>query len=321
MDRKSARGRAHRQGHGEPAAVDASGQPGRGDRMNAAVQVEGLGKRYGKKWALQDASFEIPSGRICGLVGANGAGKTTLLRLLVGLSHPTSGRALVQGDTPTDTVEFLTRIGYLAQEVPLYPRWTTEDHLRMGAALNPQWDDPVARDRLADLRIPFDQRVGTLSGGQRAQVALALALGKCPQVLVLDEPVAALDPLARKDFLATLTGAIAAADGGLTVVLSTHLVSDLEMVCDHLVVLEAAHTMLAADVEAVLASHRLLTSDRRDITSLERDHTVLRVERTPRQTLVWLRLDAPLHDPSWQAEELGLEDVVLAYLEHGRHRA
>ncbi len=130
-----------------------------------------------------------------------------------------------------------------------------------------------------------------------------------------------MDPLARKDFLSTLSGAVAEADGELTVVLSTHLVSDLERVCDHLVVLEAAHTMLAEDVDVVLATHRLLTADRRDIRDLERDHLVLRVEQTQRQTLVWLRLNGPLYDPAWQAEELGLEDVVLAYLEHGRRGA
>jgi ABC-2 type transport system ATP-binding protein len=284
--------------------------------VTAAVQVEGLGKRYGKKWALQDATFDLPAGRVCGLVGANGAGKTTLLRLLAGLGRPTTGRALVEGIVPADEVDFLRRVGYLAQEVPLYSRWSAEDHLRMGAALNPRWDDDGTRTRLQALDIPFDQRVGTLSGGQRAQVALALALGKRPEVLLLDEPVAALDPLARRDFLSTLTEAVA--DGGLTVVLSTHLVSDLERVCDHLVVLDAARTMLAEGVEDVLDSHRLLTAGRRDLRDLERDHTVLRVEQTPRQASVWVRLRGPLHDPVWQSEPLGLEDIVLAYLERGR---
>jgi ABC-2 type transport system ATP-binding protein len=283
-----------------------------------AVTVEGLSKRYGKKWALQDASFELPAGRVCGLVGANGAGKTTLLRLLAGLGHPTAGTALVDGSRPADEREFLSRVGYLAQEVPLYQRWDAEDHLRMGAALNPSWDDATARDRLLALDIPLDQRVGTMSGGQRAQVALALALGKRPRILLLDEPVAALDPLARKDFLSTLTEAVA--DGDLTVLLSTHLVSDLERVCDHLVVLEAAHTVLAADVDDVMSSHRLLTAPRRDIRDLERDHIVLRVEQTGRQTTVWVRLNGPLLDPAWQSDELGLEDVVLAYLERSRRR-
>ncbi|MDX6257861.1 MAG: type transport system ATP-binding protein [Frankiales bacterium] len=287
--------------------------------MTAAVQVAGLGKRYGKKWALQDATFDLPAGRVCGLVGANGAGKTTLLRMLAGLSKPTAGSAIVEGRVPGDEVDFLSEVGYLAQEVPLYVRWTAEDHLRMGAALNPGWDDKGARDRLESLGIPFDQRVGTLSGGQRAQVALAIALSKKPSVLLLDEPVAALDPLARRDFLSTLTEAVA--DTDLTVILSTHLVSDLERVCDHLVVLDAAHTMLAEGVDEVMATHRLLTAARRDIRDLERDHTVLRVEQTPRQVSVWVKLEGPVHDPLWQVSELGLEDIVLAYLDRGRRAA
>jgi ABC-2 type transport system ATP-binding protein len=287
--------------------------------MTAAVQVEGLGKRYGKKWAVQDSTFDIPAGSVCGLVGANGAGKTTLLRMLAGLSKPTTGSALVEGRVPADEVDFLSEVGYLAQEVPLYVRWTAQDHLRMGAALNPRWDDTAARDRLESLGIPLDQRVGTLSGGQRAQVALAIALGKKPSVLLLDEPVAALDPLARRDFLSALTEAVA--DTDLTVILSTHLVSDLERVCDHLVVLDAAHTMLAEGVDEVMATHRLLTAARRDIRDLERDHTVLRVEQTPRQISVWVKLEGPLHDPSWQVSELGLEEIVLAYLDRGRRAA
>ena len=287
--------------------------------MTAALQITGLSKRYGKKWALQDSTFDVPSGSVCGLVGANGAGKTTLLRMLAGLSSPTAGVALVCGQVPGDRAEFLSEIGYLAQEIPMYGRWTAEDHLRMGASLNPRWDDKAAHERLQALGIPLDQRVGTLSGGQRAQVALAVALGKRPSLLLLDEPVAALDPLARRDFLSTLTEAVA--DTDLTVVLSTHLVSDLERVCDRLVVLDAAHTMLAAGVDEVLATHRLLTAPRREVRDLERDHTVLRVEQTQRQVCVWLRLEGPLHDPAWQVDDLGLEDIVLAYLDRGRRAA
>jgi ABC-2 type transport system ATP-binding protein len=283
------------------------------------VQVSGLGKRFGRKWALQDSTFEIPAGKICGLVGANGAGKTTLLRLLSGLSTPSAGSAQVVGMAPGDRAEFLSQVGYLAQEIPLYQRWDAEDHLRMGAALNPRWDDATARGRLLNLGIPLDQRIGTLSGGQRAQVALALALGKRPAVLLLDEPVAALDPLARRDFLSTLTEAAAdLTSHGLTILLSTHLVSDLERVCDHLVVLDRSRTMLAADVDEVMTTHRLLTAPRRDLTALQRDHTVLRVEETQRQTSAWVRLQGPLVDPTWQVDDLGLEDIVLAYLDNGR---
>jgi ABC-2 type transport system ATP-binding protein len=277
-----------------------------------AIRTEGLGKRYRTTWALRDCSFAIPEGRVCGLVGANGAGKTTLLRLLAGLSRPSSGRAEVSGAVPRDDPGFLSEVGYLAQEIPLYRRWTAEDHLRMGAHLNQRWDGDWCRDRLRSLRIPLDQRVGTLSGGQRAQVGLALALGKQPRVLLLDEPVAALDPLARREFLGTLSEAVAERE--LTVVLSSHLVADLERVCDHLVVLADSQTVLADELDEVLSSHRLLTGPRRDSGSLDRDHTVLRIERTARQSSVWVRLNGPLHDPGWQVTELGLEDIMLAYL-------
>jgi ABC-2 type transport system ATP-binding protein len=277
-----------------------------------AITTDGLGKRYASKWALRDCSFAIPAGRVCGLVGANGAGKTTLLRMLAGLSKPSAGSATVADEVPRDDADFLSRVGYLAQEIPLYRRWNVEDHLRMGAHLNRQWDDEWSRDRLRSLRIPLEQRVGTLSGGQRAQVALALALAKHPDVLLLDEPVAALDPLARREFLSTLSEAVA--DGDLTVILSSHLVADLERVCDHLVVLADSRTVLAEELDEVLASHRLLTGPRRDTAAIEREHTVLRIERTHRQVSMWVRLSGPLHDPGWQLSELGLEEIMLAYL-------
>jgi len=285
----------------------------------AAVTTEQLGKRYGHrtgrtKWALRDCTLEVPEGRICGLVGANGAGKTTLLKLLVGLARPTTGSVQVLGRVPGDDPAFLRDVGYLAQEVPLYRRWTAADHLAMGAHLNPVWDAAPTRQRLLDLDIPLDQRVGTMSGGQRAQVALALALGKRPRVLLLDEPVAALDPLARREFLATLGAAVAEAEGSLTVILSSHLVSDLERICDHLVVLAESRTLLADDLDDVVASHRLLTAPRRDPGPIERQHTVLRTEQTPRQTSLWVRLDGPLLDPTWHSDPLSLEDIVLAYL-------
>jgi ABC-2 type transport system ATP-binding protein len=284
--------------------------------MSAAIETHGLGRRFGHKWAVQDCTISVPEGRVCGLVGANGAGKTTLLRMLAGLSRPSTGTAEVNGRAPADTVEYLSDVGFLAQEIPLQRRWTAEDHLRFGAALNPRWDDAVARDRLSSLQIPLDQQVRTMSGGQRAQVALALCLGKRPRVLLLDEPVAALDPLARREFLASLAAAVA--DGGLTVVLSSHLVGDLERICDYLVVLAASKTVLAADIDEVLATHRLLVGPRRDTTAVERDHVVLHSESTARQTTLWTRLTGPVLDPAWQVEELGLEDIVLAYLGAGR---
>jgi ABC-2 type transport system ATP-binding protein len=283
---------------------------------SSAISTSGLGKRFGQKWALAECTLEIPAGRICGLVGTNGAGKTTLLRMLAGLAKPSTGSVQIFGQPPADERTFLRSVGFLAQEVPLYRRWSAEDHLAMGAHLNESWDGQSTRERIRSLDIPLDQRVGTLSGGQRAQVALAMALGKRPRVLLLDEPFAALDPLARRDFLSVLVEAVA--DGDLTVILSSHLVADLERICDFLVLVDRGELQLAAEVDDILDSHRMLTAARRELGVLEREHTVLRVETTARETRVWARLHGPLHDPGWQVEALGLEDIVLAHMGRGR---
>jgi ABC-2 type transport system ATP-binding protein len=277
-----------------------------------AVQTAGLGKRYGPVWALQDCSVSVPRGRVSALVGPNGAGKTTLLKILAGLSAPSTGEALVLGRAPGQSGEFLDSIGYLAQEVPLYKRLSADDHLGLGAHLNRHWDATAARARLAALRIPADRPVATLSGGQRAQVGLGLALAKRPQVLLLDEPVAALDPLARREFLASL--AEAAADGDLSVVLSSHLLHDLERVCDHLILLAASRTQLCDSIDDVLAAHRVLVGPRRDTAEARRGLTVIKSTRTTRQTRLLARLDGPVLDPSWTVTEVGLEDIVLAYM-------
>ncbi len=283
----------------------------------SAVSTASLGKRFRSTWALAECTFDLPEGRISGVVGSNGAGKTTLLRLIAGLAAPSSGTVTVFGKQPSDTREFLRDVGFLAQEVPLYRRWNSEDHLALGAHLNPRWDERLTRDRIRSLGIPLDQRVGTLSGGQRAQVALAMALGKRPRLLLLDEPVAALDPLARRDFLSVLAEAVA--EGDLTVVLSSHLVGDLERICDHLILIDAGRLTLAADLDEVLATHRLLTAPKRSTEALERDHTVLRIERTHRQVSAWVRLNGPLLDPGWDVTELGLEDIALAYMGRDRY--
>ena len=283
--------------------------------MNAVLTAS-LGKCYRTKWALSECTFELAEGRICGLVGSNGAGKTTLLRLFAGLAQPSSGSVEVFGQAPRDTRKFLHDVGFLAQDVPLYRHWNTEDHLTLGAHMNPRWDDRLTRERIRSLGIPLDQRVGNLSGGQRAQVALAMSLGKRPRLLLLDEPVAALDPLARRDFLAVLAGAVA--EGDLTVMLSSHLVGDLERICDHLLLLDGGRLVLACDLDDVLESHRLLTAPLRNTLTLERDHTVLRCERAPRQVSAWVRLNGPLREPGWEPQPLGLEDIALAYM--GRDR-
>ena len=192
---------------------------------------------------------------------------------------------------------------------------------RIGAHLNPRWDAPLVRDRLAELRIPLDQRVGTLSGGQRAQVALALTLAKRPRVLLLDEPFAALDPLARRNFLVTLTSAAAEAAGGLTVVLSSHLVADLERVCDHLILLAASRVQLCGDIDALLAEHKVLVGSRKDTAPIERMHHVVQTVATARQTTLLVRLGGPGIDPAYEAEDVTLEELVLAYMGAGEASA
>jgi ABC-2 type transport system ATP-binding protein len=245
-------------------------------------------------------------------VGPNGAGKTTLLRLLVGLRSPSAGTALVLGRKPEQNPRFLAGIGYLAQEAPLYRRLTADEHIEFGRRLNVRWDGEVARQRLAALRIPRNRPVGTLSGGQRAQVALGLALAKRPGVLLLDEPVAALDPLARREFLASLVEAVA--DGGLTVVLSSHLVHDLERVCDHIILLAASRTQLCEDIDQVLESHKSLVGPRRSPVGLEPSINVIRATQTERQSRLLARLDGPVLDPAWEVTDVGLEEIVLAYM-------
>ena len=279
-----------------------------------AIETVGLTKRYRRGLALSDCSVTVPQGRISALVGPNGAGKSTLLRLLTGLARPTGGSALVLGGTPRQDPAFLAEIGYLAQDVPLYRRLSAEDHVRAGAHLNKRWDDASARTRLRELGIPLRQAVGALSGGQRAQVGLSLALAKQPRVLLLDEPVAALDPLARRHFLSTLAMAMADSGEGLTVVLSSHLLADLERVCDHLILLAGSQVQLCGDIEDLLAEHTVLVGPRKDTASIERAHTVVHATKTARQATLVIRRGGPVLDPAYQAEDISLEDLVLAYM-------
>ena len=280
--------------------------------MTAAIETRGLTKQYRKVTALSDCTISVPHGRISALVGPNGAGKTTLLRLLTGLAAPTAGQATVLGGTPRQDPAYLAEIGSLAQDIPLYRRLTARDHIGIGAHLNPSWDGASVRARLDGLRIPLDQRVGTLSGGQRAQVALALTLAKRPRLLLLDEPLAALDPLARRSFLAVL--AEAAAGGDLTIVLSSHLIADIERVCDHLILLASSRVQLCGDIETVLAEHRILVGPRKDTTVIAHTHTIVREDTTPRQTTLLVKLNGPVIDPAWTVEEPNLEEIVLGYM-------
>jgi ABC-2 type transport system ATP-binding protein len=277
------------------------------------VETRALGKRYGSLWALRDCSLAIPAGSVAALVGPNGAGKTTLLHLVIGLSEPSTGDARVLGWSPREQPSLvLPRVGFVAQEHPLYRGFTLAEMLTLGRKLNRRWDDDVATTRLARLGIPLRQRVGKLSGGQQAQVALTLALAKRPELLVLDEPVAALDPLARREFLQSLMEAVA--EEGLTVVLSSHIVAELERVCDYLVILAAGGVQLAGPIEDIVGSHRLLTGPRRDPGAVARAHAVVQESHTERQTTLLVRTNGHVADSSWRIDVVGLEEIVLAYI-------
>jgi ABC-2 type transport system ATP-binding protein len=279
-----------------------------------AIETHELSKRYRRVSALTDCTVTVPEGRVSALVGPNGAGKTTLLRMLAGMVSPADGTVSVLGGAPRQDPAFLADIGFLAQEIPLYRRFTAEDHIRIGQHVNPRWDAWAVHTRLAELRIPLGQRVGALSGGQRAQVALALTLAKRPRLLLLDEPVAALDPLARRNFLATLTSAVTAAEGGLTVVLSSHLVTDLERVCDHLILLSGSRVQLCGDIDTLLAEHKVLVGPRQGTAPIERAHKVVQTVATAQLSTLLVRLAGPVTDPGWQAEDVPLEELVLAYM-------
>jgi ABC-2 type transport system ATP-binding protein len=289
--------------------------------MNAVLEAEGLGKRYGRRWALTDCDLSIPAGRVVGLVGPNGAGKTTLLNMAVGLLPPTEGRLEVLGRQPAAGAA-LAGVGFVAQGTPTYAALSVADHLRLGARLNPTWDQAVADERIGRLGLDPSQRAGKLSGGQQAQLALTVAVAKRPRLLVLDEPVASLDPLARREFLQGLMEVVA--DQDVSVVLSSHLVTDLERVCDHLVVLVDSRVRLAGDVEELLATHHLLTGPFHDLDRLPADWQVIHESHTPRQSTLLVRTDRPILDPSWTVDPVGLEDLVLAYMSdgaaHGRLR-
>jgi ABC-2 type transport system ATP-binding protein len=246
-------------------------------------------------------------------VGPNGAGKTTLLRLAVGLTRPSAGSVRVLGlDPDSDAADVLPRVGFLAQEHPLYGSFTVAEMLRVGRELNPGWDDDAARARIAELGLPLKKKVRSLSGGQRAQVALTLALAKRPDLLLLDEPVASLDPLARREFMQTVLEAVAERE--MTVVLSSHILADLERVCDHLVILATGRTQLAGSIEEIVAEHRLLTGPRGAAGDVARLHEVVRETHAERQTTLLVRANGHVYDSRWTVHELDLEEIVLAYL-------
>jgi ABC-2 type transport system ATP-binding protein len=276
------------------------------------LRAQGLGKKYKRNWALTGCTLEIEAGHVTGLVGPNGAGKSTLLNIASGMLEPTTGSIEVCGGVPGSGPAQLAKVGYVAQNTPVYTGLTIEEHLRLGAHLNPRWDAGLAAKRIERLGLDPHQPAGKLSGGQRAQLALTIGIAKRPELLLLDEPVAALDPLARREFLQDLMEAVAETE--LSVVMSSHLVNDLERVCDHLVVLVASEVRVMGDVEELLNTHHRLSGPRRDVETLPADQHVVSAKHTDRQTTVLVRTEAPILDPAWTVGRLSLEDLVLEYM-------
>jgi ABC-2 type transport system ATP-binding protein len=217
------------------------------------VETSGLGKRYGGTWALRECTLEIPAGRVAALVGPNGAGKSTLLNLAVGLSVPSAGEVTVLGGRRAGSPAALDQIAFVAQDTPLYKNLTAADMIYLTRSLNRHFDQPYARARLEELGIPPKRKAGKLSGGQQAQLALTLALARRPRLLILDEPVAMLDPIARHDFMATVVAAASAS--GMSVLLSSHVLTELERVASYLILVARGQVRLAGDVNDLLATH------------------------------------------------------------------
>jgi ABC-2 type transport system ATP-binding protein len=285
------------------------------------IETADLGKRFGRAWALRDCTVAIPEGHLSALVGPNGAGKSTLMNMVVGLTVPTTGTVTVLGMSATAPA-LLQDIAFMAQDAPLYKNLSVADMLHLTRNLNLRFDHVQAQARLADLGIPLKKKSGKLSGGQQAQVALTLALARRPRLLVLDEPLAALDPLARQDFMATVMTAMA--DDGVSVLLSSHALADLERVADFVVVLGGGELRIAGDTEELLAEHRLLTGPAADADRLAGQLSTVQVSRAGAQAHLLVRTggtaSAPV-PPGWESHQVGMEELVLAYLRPTRTKS
>jgi ABC-2 type transport system ATP-binding protein len=276
------------------------------------IEASGLGKRYGSSWALRECTLAIPAGHVTALVGPNGAGKTTLLNLAVGLAEPTAGIVTVLGGRPAGSPAALDGIAFVAQDTPLYKNLSVAEMLHLTRNLNRLFDQDYAKARLAELGIPLKRKAGRLSGGQQAQLALTLALARRPRLLVLDEPVAMLDPIARHDFMATVL--TAAADDGVSVMLSSHVLAELERVADYLILMSRGRVQMAGEVDDLLASHRVLTGPAVEAGSYA-ERPVVHLRRAEAQAHLLVRATAgdPV-PPGWETHPVGLEELALAYL-------
>ena len=283
--------------------------------MSAVLEAEGLGMRYGSFWALKECTFSLDQGHVTALVGPNGSGKSTMLELAVGLQTPSEGQIEILGSSPThEASRVLPRIGFVAQEHPQYRGFSVEEMIHFGRSTNPRWDDAWARKRIARIGLPLKKKAGQLSGGQQAQLSLVLALAKHPDLLLLDEPIAGLDPLARLDFLQLLLETVA--ESGMAVLLSSHILGDLERVCDSLVVLIGGRVRLSDTIERVLESHRVIIGPVDQEMLVSCVHSVIDRSRTEKQVATLAKLDAPLVlTDLWTVHEPSLEEIVLGYLQ------
>jgi ABC-2 type transport system ATP-binding protein len=281
-------------------------------RMNV-IEASDLGKRYGRTWALRRCTLAVPAGHVTALVGPNGAGKTTLLNLAVGLTDQSSGTISVLGGRRAGSLAALDGIAFVAQNAPLYKNLSATDLLHETRNLNRRFDQKYAERRLGQLGIPLRQKAGKMSGGQQAQVALTLALARRPQLLVLDEPLANLDPLAREDFMATVMAA--AAEDGVSVVLSSHVLAELERVADYLVLVSHGTVQVAGEVEDLLAGHRVLIGPASESAKYAESWHVVHASSAASQAELLVRFDAPNPvPPGWEARSVTLEELTLAYL-------
>jgi ABC-2 type transport system ATP-binding protein len=277
------------------------------------IEASGLGRRYGSTWALRDCTVAIPAGHVAALVGPNGAGKTTLLNLAAGLAAPSAGDVTVLGGRPAGSPMALDGIAFVAQDTPMYKNLSARDMLHLTRNLNRRFDQQYAESRLGELGIPLKRKAGKLSGGQQAQLALTLALARRPRLLVLDEPMAMLDPVARHDFMASVMMAMAA--DGVSVVLSSHVLAELERVADYLILMSRGRVQLAGEVDDLLASHRLLTGPAAEADRYAERLSVVHARRGEAQAHLLVRTTAadPV-PPGWEAHPVSLEELVLAYL-------
>jgi ABC-2 type transport system ATP-binding protein len=278
------------------------------------IETSGLGKRYGGTWALRECTLAIPAGHVAALVGPNGAGKTTLLNLAAGLAAPTAGEVTVLGSRTAGSPCALDGIAFVAQDMPLYKNLSGADLLHLTRNLNRRFDQRYAERRLGELGIPLKRKAGKLSGGQQAQLALTLALARRPRLLVLDEPVAMLDPIARHDFMATVL--TAAADDGVSVVLSSHVLAELERVADYLILMSRGRVQVAGETDDLLACHRVLTGPAAEAGRYAERLCVVHARRGEAQAHLLVRTNGTADPvpPGWEAHPVGLEELALAYL-------